>query len=246
MILRVLWPAVTKSPDPDSPSLLLGAIFTSQQQSEQVLTVAVISICPAELLEPLARLQQQLSQTSVSLPTQPAVNASLAVVGLWRPSSSTQRYISNPGEQIGSQYGLWLAVHGHSMALPQYLGNSQRQQQPAMAPTCDLQLSTLPHGIQSVQVSSSAALFPFSGTRKYLQKRQPQGVIATDYIHPAGKWACRCFKRTHILLGPVLSHNLHTALFVGCSSACIQSQHSSLVSTGCSCPCHNPHRSCLG
>lgn len=161
MILRVLWPAVTKSPDPDSPSarpsLLLGAIITSQQQSKRVLTVAVISVCPAELLEPLARLQHQLSQTTVSLPTQPVVKASLAVVGQWRPSSSTQSYIINPEEQVVSQYGLWLAVHGHSMALPQCLGNSQRQQQPAMAPTCDLQLSTLPHGIQSVQVSSPAA-----------------------------------------------------------------------------------------
>lgn len=192
MILRVFWPSFAHAQHPflsdhdlakNSPScfLLLGAVLQSTQQSQQVLTVAVVSLCPcsSSLQTAAQTTQQQLTHHKVS--GTDAATAQLAVLGVWQPCQQQQSVVDAPPDQ---PCGLWLVLRSAQGLSGRHSPTS------AQAPVCDLQLSALPPGTQSVQVrdaSSPDALVLHLGllVRMYALSAQEFG-LPTRCLPPPG------------------------------------------------------------
>jgi hypothetical protein len=164
MILRVFWPdnscgLVQQFDQANSPCLLLGAILNSTQQAQAVTSAVVVAVIPFGLSDPLLEVQQQLSHTQVALSAQPgtAVQAALAVLGVWLPQKQHQQHnftddaTTAAAAAAASAHGLWLALRDHQR-LYHTLGCSWRAQQ-TTAPSFELQQCVLPPNTQSIQVT---------------------------------------------------------------------------------------------
>jgi hypothetical protein len=149
MILRVLLPDL----DHTTPCLLLGALLSSTQKEQALLTAITVSVVPFELLPPLSQVEQQLANSRVCLPT---AQAKLAVLGIWQPGPH-QSAAASCKDPHSPEYSIWLVLQG-SQCLQQALGRSSWHQQRWTAPTCNIQQSILPPGTESVQVTGTARI----------------------------------------------------------------------------------------